>query len=145
MQVPVTARCRPVASAGTAYGPSPPIFAGSIVAGSIVAGSVSAGSGRKAQVTRDTAGNPGGGGARRPRRPAERRLPDAATAGDESRSTGLTGPQRAFPVWDGVPGFEFEGGRAARRPPPPAPAPEAPGGEGRRFRYTPTVSQPRPV
>src|ERR1700722_8841110 len=133
-----------------AYGPSPPIFAGSIFAGSIVAGPLSGGSGRKAQVTRDTAGNPGGGGARRPRRSSDRRHPDAATAGDESWPTGLTGPQRAFPVWDGVPGFKFEGGRAARRLPPQAPAPQAPtpgagAGEARRFRYTPTVGQPPPV
>ena len=104
-------------------------------------------------MTRDTASNPGGGGTRGPRRPADRRHPDAATAGDESWSSGLTGPQRAFPAWDGVPGYEFEGRRASRRPPPPeapppeAPAPEAPAPEAgpRRFRYTPTIGQPMPA
>src|SRR5580704_2210415 len=86
------------------------------------------GSAHKAQVTRDTASNPTGGGTRGPRRPADRRHPDATTAGEESWSCGLTGPQRTFPVWDGVPGYEFEGRRAAPRPPPPEapPAPQAP-------------------
>src|ERR1700722_21029285 len=94
------------------------------------------GSAHKAQVTRDTASNPTGGGTRGPRRPADRRHPDATTAGEESWSSGLTGPQRTFPVWDGVPGYEFEGRRVAPRPPPPeAPqAPQAPEGAPRRFR-----------
>ena len=106
-------------------------------------------------MTRDTASNPSGGGTRGPRRPADRRRPDATTAGEESWSSGLTGPQRVFPAWDGVPGYEFEGRRAAQRPPPPEPpaalppeapeAPEAPGGASRRFRYTQTVSQPLPA
>jgi hypothetical protein len=95
-------------------------------------------------VTRDTASNPSGGGTRGPRRPADRRHPDATTAGEESWSSGLTGPQRAFPVWDGVPGYEFEGRRTAQRPPPPE-ASEAPEGVPRRFRYTQTVSQPVPA
>ncbi len=46
-------------------------------------------------------------------------------------------------MWDGEPGYEFE----SRRPPPPGhgePGPPPPG-EPRRFRYTPTVSQPVPV
>ena len=125
---------------------------------------ISAGSGHKAKVTRDTAGNPGGGGARGPRRPSYRRRPHAAAdhaaaeratgepAGEDPRATGLTGPQRAFPAWDGVPGYEFEGRRASRRPsadhagtgPQAARGPAAPEGEARRFRYTPTVSQPMP-
>ena len=42
-------------------------------------------------------------------------------------------------MWDGVPGYEFE----SRRPPPRGPG--EPGPEPRRFRYTPTVSQPVPV
>jgi hypothetical protein len=42
-------------------------------------------------------------------------------------------------VWDGVPGYEFESRR------PPLPGPGEPGPEPRRFRYTPTVSQPVPV
>jgi hypothetical protein len=45
-------------------------------------------------------------------------------------------------VWGGVPGYEFE----SRRPPPPGrgePGPPPPE-EARRFRYTPTVSQPAP-
>ena len=101
-------------------------------------------------MARDTTGKPAGGGARGPRRPADRRrLPAAgsgATGGPDDEqpwSAGLTGPQRAFPVWDGVPGYEFE----SRRPPPPArgePGPPPPE-EARRFRYTPTVSQPAPV
>jgi hypothetical protein len=92
----------------------------------------------RAQVTRDTAGNPVGGGARGPRRPSDRRRPDAATAADEPWSSGLTGPQRIFPVWDGAPGFEFENGRPPRQAPPPQ-------AEARLFRFTPTVSQPMPV
>ncbi|MGH3203450.1 MAG: hypothetical protein ACRDP5_15550 [Streptosporangiaceae bacterium] len=108
-------------------------------------------------MTRDTASNPSGGGTRGPRRPADRRHPDATAAGEESWSSGLTGPQRTFPVWDGVPGYEFEGRRASQRPPPPealppqTPAPQTPaarppeGGGARRFRYTQTVSQPVPV
>src|SRR5579871_6025199 len=94
----------------------------------------SIGPGRKAQVTRDTAGKPGG--ARGPRRPTDRRHPDAATTGDEPWYSGLTGPQRAFPVWDGAPGYEFENGRAARQPPPP------PQAETPRFRYTPVTGPP---
>ncbi len=100
-------------------------------------------------MTRDTAGNTGGGRARGSRRPSASRRPNAAArderdpgperdAGDEGWTSGLTGPQRAFPVWGGAPGFEFEGGRAARRPSPP-PAPDS---EPRRFRFTSTVSQP---
>src|SRR5579859_5415938 len=108
------------------------------------------GSAHKAQVTRDTASNPSGGGTRGPRRPAGRRRPDASTAGEESWSSGLTGPQRVFPAWDGVPGYEFEGRRTAQRPKPPKPpkppeAPEPPEGAPRRFRYTQTVSQPVPA
>jgi hypothetical protein len=65
----------------------------------------------------------------------------------------MTGPQRAFPVWDGVPGYEFESPRASRRPPADHPGtgpqaargPVAPEGEARRFRYTSTVSQPMPA
>jgi hypothetical protein len=83
-------------------------------------------------VTRDTAGNTGGGRARGSRRPAAPRRPNAAArderadrrerdAGDERWSSGLTGPQRAFPVWGGAPGFEFEGGRAARTADPFSP------------------------
>ena len=64
----------------------------------------------------------------------------------------MTGPQRAFPVWDGVPGYEFESPRASRRPPADHPGtgpqatrgPVAPESEARRFRYTSTVSQPIP-
>ncbi len=101
-------------------------------------------------MTRDTAGNPRGGGARGSRRPSDRRRPHAATeyaaaehatgepADEDTGATGLTGPQRAFPAWDGVPGYEFEGRRVSRRPS------AAPEGEARRFRYTPTVSQPMP-
>ena len=108
-------------------------------------------------MTRDTASNPGGGGTRGPRRPADRRHPRAVAAehatDDQPWSSGLTGPQRAFPAWDGVPGYEFEGRRASRRPPPAeVPAPEARAPEARapeagapRFRYTPTVSQPMPA
>ena len=101
-------------------------------------------------MTRDTASNPSGGGTRGPRRPAGGRRPDATTPGEESWSSGLTGPQRVFPAWDGVPGYEFEGRRTAQRPPPPKPpkppeAPEPPGGAPRRFRYTQTVSQPVPA
>ena len=76
----------------------------------------------------------------------------AAGAGEDPRATGLTGPQRAFPAWDGVPGYEFEGRRASRRPsadhpgtgPHAASGPAAPEGDARRFRYTPTVGQPMP-
>ena len=87
----------------------------------------------------------------------DRRHPHAAAAehatDDQPWSSGLTGPQRAFPAWDGVPGYEFEGRRASRRPPAPAaPAPAAPAPEtlapeawAPRFRYTPTVSQPTPA
>ena len=114
-------------------------------------------------MTRDTAGTPGGdGGARGPRRPSDRRSPHAAgppaadepaaTGGQISNawSTGLTGPQRVFPVWDGEPGYEFEAGRSSRRPPPgPGPAGAGQGtgsqGEPPRFRYTPTVSRPQPT
>ena len=35
--------------------------------------------------------------------------------GEDPWSAGLTGPQRAFPVWDGAPGYEFEGRRSANR------------------------------
>jgi hypothetical protein len=81
-------------------------------------------------VTRDTAGN-------------------TDTGGDEPWSSGLTGPQRAFPVWDGAPGYEFEGGRAARRPPPAGPAaprpPSPPPPEAPRFRYTQTIGPPSSV
>jgi hypothetical protein len=117
-------------------------------------------------VTRDTAGNPGGGGARGPRRPSDRRRPHAATdraatdraateraavehapdepASEDRWATGLTGPQRAFPVWDGVPGFEFEGRRSPARPPADhgGTGPRPAQGPPRQFRYTPTVSQP---
>ena len=47
--------------------------------------------------------------------------PDATTAGEESWSSGPTGPQRVLPGRDGVPGYEFEGRRTAQRPPPPSP------------------------
>ena len=106
------------------------------------------GSGRKAQVTRDTASNPGGGGARGPRRPADRRHPHAAAdhaaaehaTGDPSPwSSGLTGPQRAFPAWDGVPGYEFEGRRASRRP---SPDPAVPGRSRSRGRLPPRARRP---
>src|ERR1700722_5007644 len=90
------------------------------------------GSAHKAQVTRDTASNPSGGGTRGPRRPAGRRHPDATTAGEESWSSGLTGPQRVFPAWDGVPGYEFEGRRTAQRPQPPKPPPPPPPPGGAR-------------
>ena len=118
-------------------------------------------------MARDTAGNPGGDGARGPRRTSDRRRPHAtgpqATGppvtgppvtgehtGEEPWATELTGPQQVFPVWDGVPGFEFEGGRASRRPAdhhgtgPRAVHGRRPGTQGqqRRFRYTPTVNQP---
>jgi hypothetical protein len=102
---------------------------------------------RKAKVTRDSAGNPGGGGGRGPRRPPDRRRSHAVgePAGEDPWASGLTGPQRAFPGWDGVPGYEFEG----RRPPPPSPQgggrPPGLRDEPRRFRYTPTVSQPPSV
>ena len=131
-EVPVTGGCRPVPSAGNGLRAFPAHLSGS---------------GRKAQVTRDTASNPGGGGTRGPRRPADRRHPRTAAAehatGDQPWSSGLTGPQRVFPAWDGVPGYEFEGRRAAQRPPPPerpaalppeaaeaADAPEAPEARG---------------
>jgi hypothetical protein len=38
-------------------------------------------------------------------------------AGDDPWATELTGPQRAFPIWDGVPGYEFEGRRSSGPPP----------------------------
>jgi hypothetical protein len=108
-------------------------------------------------VTRDTAGNPGGDGARGPRRPSDRRRSRAGAqehAPDEPAgpwATGLTGPQRAFPVWDGVPGYEFEGRRAAPRPPVPGQWNDGRRNDGQRndaatgprqFRYTPTIGRP---
>jgi hypothetical protein len=119
------------------------------------------GSGRKAKVTRDTAGNPGGGGGRGPRLPSGRRRPHAKAEqargerptedpADEDRwATELTGPQRAFPIWDGAPGYEFEGRRSSRRADQGGTAPygprSGPAGEPSRFRYTPTVSRAAPV
>jgi hypothetical protein len=76
-----------------------------------------------------------------------REHPAGEPADENPWATGLTGPQRTFPVWDGVPGYEFEGRRSARRPPAehgpagsrgPASRPDP----SRQFRYTPTVSQP---
>jgi hypothetical protein len=100
-------------------------------------------------VTRDTAGNPGGGGARGPRQPSDRRRSRAGAqehVPDEPAgpwATGLTGPQRAFPAWDGVPGYEFEGRRVAPPPPPPSHVPgqrDDTATGPRPLRYTPTVS-----
>src|SRR6516162_239429 len=112
----------------------------------------------KAKVTRDTAGNPGGGDAGGPRRPsgrrrtragAERANPESADEG--AWTTELTGSQRVFPGWDGVPGYELEGRRYPGRPRadhgrtgPRGPRPGSPG-EPPQFRYTPTVSQPMRV
>ena len=71
---------------------------------------------------------------------------------DESpRATGLTTPQRSFPVWDGVPGYEFESRRSARHPPagPSRTASRGPDPQGGPFLYAPTagngLSQPAPV
>jgi len=56
-----------------------------------------------------------------------------------------------FPVWDGVPGYEFEGRRSSTRSPADpggtgSPGPwSGPAGEPSRFRYTPTVRRPSPV
>jgi hypothetical protein len=74
-------------------------------------------------------------------------------ASEDPWSTGLTGPQRALPVWDGAPGYEFEGRRSAKRP-PAGPGPASWSGaaswasrpdEPDRFRYTPAVGQSMPV
>jgi hypothetical protein len=108
-------------------------------------------------VTRDTAGNPGGGGGGRgPRRPSDRQRPHAAgkPSSEDPRATGLTGPQRIFPAWDGAPGYEFEGRRSPQRPPADhdGTGPHGPGvpwsgprDEAPSFRYSPTVSQPPSV
>src|SRR6516162_3543479 len=121
------------------------------------------GSGRKAKVTRDTTGNPGGGGLRGPRRPSDRRRQRAPaeyatgehatgeSADENPWATGLTAPQRSFPVWDGVPGYEFDSRRSARVPPagPGRTASRGPDPQGGPFWYTPTagsgLSQPAPV
>jgi hypothetical protein len=70
-------------------------------------------------------------------------------ADEDHWATGLTTPQRTFPVWDGVPGYEFESRRSAPHPPAAhgRTASRGPGPVGgpREFRYTPTVSQPMPV
>ena len=79
-----------------------------------------------------------------------REHPTGEPADENPWATGLTGPQRTFPAWDGAPGYEFEGRRSARRPPAdhgpagsrwPASRPDPPP----QFRYTPTVSQPAPA
>jgi hypothetical protein len=63
-------------------------------------------------------------------------------ADEDPWSTGLTGPQRAFPGWDGVPGYEFEGRRSPKRP---LAGHGEPWPQRQAFRYTPTVSQPMPA
>jgi len=105
----------------------------------------------------DDAWGPSGPPRPRPARAGTGPLPGAAT-GRLPRATTDDSDR-----WSGTaPGYEFEGrrpwpGRGPRRPPPARPqAPkalppgdqpprDAPNGEPRRFRYTPTVSQPRPV
>ena len=93
------------------------------------------------RVTRDTTGNPGGGGsAWGPGGPSGRRRPRAADQGPPGQvppgqappgraepveagwTTGLTGPRRTSPVWDGEPGFEFDA-----RPRTSGPDPFSPG------------------
>src|SRR6516165_8202534 len=76
--------------------------------------------------------------------------PTGEPADENPWATGLTGPQRTFPVWDGVPGYEFQGRRSARRPradhgPAGSRGPASRPGPPGQFRYTPTVSQPAPV
>ena len=108
-------------------------------------------------MTRDSAGNPGAGGAWGPPGPSGRRRPYAGPGP-------LPPPDREL---SDIPGYEFEGGsapgppalpprvgrggngsRAARGPAgnePPAAAPRDAEGEPRRFRYTPTVRRPPSV
>ena len=110
----------------------------------------------KAQVTREPTGHPEADGARGPSRPPRAQPPRAAT-GPIPRLPAAA-DQGGRDPWSGTaPGFEFEGRRARpgrgpgqRQPgqnPPgrPDPGRDAAGGEPRRFRYTPTVSQPLSV
>src|SRR5215468_3153095 len=115
----------------------------------------------KAQVTREQTGHPAADGAWGPPGPPR---PRPSRAGSGPFPGAVTGPMPRFPAshgqpdddpWSGTaPGFEFERrrlrpSRAPRRTPPGQPGhPRAPRAhpvaeaEPRRFRYTPTVSQP---
>ena len=116
----------------------------------------------KAQVTREPTGHPEADGAWGPSGPPRPRPARAAT-GPIPRIPAASSKNSTDP-WSGIaPGFEFEGRRSrpGRGPKRPQPAPREPtgrpetgrpetgrhatGGESRRFRYTPTVSQPLSV
>ena len=124
----------------------------------------------KAQVTREPTGHPEADGARDPSRPPRLQPPRAATGPMPRAATGpmprvpaAPDPAASDPAgrdpWSGTaPGFEFEGRRSRPRRGPqrtqpgrdqdPRGRPGQPeswdpaGGEPRRFRYTPMVSQP---
>src|SRR5260370_4566916 len=126
----------------------------------------------KAQVTRDPTGSPEADDAWGPLGPPRLRPPRASTAPFPRAPAPDLGPPdpRARDRWDGsIPGYEFEvplsqsgpgtrrapadPGRRERGVPSRPPRSERPGetrseeagGEPRRFRYTPTVSQPLSV
>src|SRR6266567_4692174 len=116
----------------------------------------------KAQVTREPTGHPAADGAWGPPGPPR---PRPSRAGSGPFPGAATGPIPRVPVthgqpdddpWSGTaPGFEFEHrrprpARGPHQPPPGQPGhgrvprahPAPPAAESRRFRYTPTVSQP---
>ena len=116
----------------------------------------------KAQVTREPTGHPAADGAWGPPGPPR---PRPSRAGSGPFPGAVTGPIPRVPVthgqpdddpWSGTaPGFEFEHrrprpARGPHQPPPGQPGhgrvprahPAPPAAESRRFRYTPTVSQP---
>ena len=102
-----------------AYGPSgfiPPISAGSgrKPGRHWTQGEGDKGYGRQSWGWRRS-GSSAAAGRRAARRDRARRAARDRAA-TRPRATGLTGPQRAFPVWDGVPGYEFEGRAGLQTP-----------------------------